>query len=149
MTLPTNPLHDDYLFLAPLIRERVAAQVPGLPVEGVAELAQIVDSQDQRPQVAFVLWSGDRFPDTAMGGEATVLFQQWDVWLRVRNASPTNLDAHQETAGPLLSRVHKALAGWKPPGTWRAGMRRTVGPRPNYQRVSGLFPLTFEIPLNL
>lgn len=147
-TLPANPLHADYLFLGPLIRQRIAAQIAGLPVEGVAELQQIVDSQDQRHQVAFVLWSGDRFPDTAMGGEASVVFQQWDVWLRVFNASPLNLDGRNDAAGPVLSTLHKALAGWKPEGLFRS-FRRMAGPRPNYQRVSGMYPLSFEITLNL
>ena len=142
-----NPLHQDYLFMGALIARQLTEQLPDMPVEGVAELAQIVDSQDQRTHCAFVLWAGDRFVDTALGGAANVVNQQWDVWLRLRNDARFQQSPADE-AGPYLSKLHRALAGWRPEGLHRP-MRRTSGPRPNYTKLSGMYPLTFEITLNL
>jgi hypothetical protein len=142
------PLASDYLFLQPLIEQRLRDQIAGLPVEGIEQLAQAVDSQDQRPRVCYVLWSGDRFPEAAPRGSASVVVQQWTAWLRVRNASAADKDARNEAAGAVLSALHKALSGWAPPDQQRA-FRRASGARPNYQATSGLYPLTFEIELYL
>ena len=138
----------NYLFTGTLLEERLRDQVPGLPVEGIEQMAQAVDAQDKRRAVAYVMWGGDRFPDNAGGGEATVVYQQWLVWLRVVNASAADKDARSGAAGPALSALHKALAGWKPEGCLR-GLKRVAGPRPNYQPASALYPLAFEIQLHL
>jgi hypothetical protein len=141
-------LEANYLFVGPLIEQRLRTLVADLPVEGIEDMAQAVDAQDRRKCVAYVMWGGDRFPESAAGGEAAALYQQWVVWLRVLNASSTDKDARSTAAGGLLSGLHKALAGWKPEGCFR-GLKRTGGPRPNYQTTSGLYPLAFEIQLHL
>lgn len=138
----------DYLFAGPLIQERLLAQVGALPVEGIEQMAQAVDAQDLRAAVAYVMWGGDRFPDTAAGGEASIVYQQWWVWLRVVNASAADRAARDAAAGPLLAALHQALAGFKPAGCLR-GFKRVAGPRPNYQPASALYPLAFEIQLHL
>lgn len=145
----SNPLLDaNYLFVGPLIEARLRDQLGALPVEGIEQLSQAIDAQDLRPAVAYVMWGGDRFTDTAANGDATTMYQQWVVWLRIRNASAADKDARNKTAGVQLSGLHKALAGFKPDGQHRP-LKRTGGPRPNYQTTSGLYPLAFEIQLHL
>lgn len=142
----------DYLFLGPLIEEQLAAQVANVPVEGIETMSQARDDQDLRARVLYVMWGGDRFDTsstgTASNGSSQKLMQRWIVWLKVRNTSVANKDARNAGAGPLLSAVHKALAGWRPEGSQRA-LLRTQGPAPDYQAASGLYPLSFEINLVL
>ncbi|MCW5657447.1 MAG: hypothetical protein KIT60_07070 [Burkholderiaceae bacterium] len=143
----------DYLFIGPLIEQRLRAQIgENVPVEGVEHMAQARDAQDLRELVLYVMWGGDSFAggeaSRARGGESQRVFQRWIVWLRVRNASVANKAARSTRAGPLLSAVHKALAGWTPEGAFRP-LLRTQGPAPDYQAASGLYPLAFEINLSL
>ncbi|MFN0185122.1 MAG: hypothetical protein ACKVQR_15015 [Aquabacterium sp.] len=144
----SSPLADNYLFLQPLVEARIRDRVAGLPVEGVEQMAQIVEAQDRRAEVCFVMWGGDRFADTANAGDATQVVQEWVLWLRVINASAADKDARSSAAGARLAQLHAAMAGFKPAGCAR-GFRRTNGPRPNYQPASGLYPLSFGISLHL
>lgn len=150
----SNPsLVADYLFIGPLIERRLQEELdPGTPVEGIERLSQARDAQDLRALVVYVMWGGDRFDGgdagRAGGGTSQRLFQRWIVWVRVRNASQAAKDARNAGAGPLLSVVHKALAGWEPEGALRK-LVRTQGPAPDYQAASGLYPLAFEINLAL
>lgn len=139
----------DYLYIGPLIEERLLAMLDaGVPVEGIEQLSQARDAQDLRAQVLYVMWGGDRFVSAANGGLSQMFYQRWLVWVRVRNASLAAKDARNTAAGALLSAVHKALAGWKPGSEVRA-LLRTQGPAPDYQSTSGLYPLAFEINLIL
>ena len=142
----------DYLFLGPMIEAQLLAAVPNVPVEGIETMSQARDDQDLRAQVLYVMWGGDRFDTSASGvssnGLSQKIAQRWIVWLKVRNTSAANKDARNAGAGPLLSAVHKALAGWKPEGVFRT-LIRTQGPAPDYQAASGLYPLSFEINLVL
>ncbi|MBE7419831.1 MAG: hypothetical protein HS128_19165 [Ideonella sp.] len=146
-------LAQDYLFIGPLIEARLAAEIAGnVPVERVEQMAQARDAQDLRETVLYVMWGGDRFDGGEAGragaGAAQRVWQQWLVWLRVRNAGVADKAARNTVAGPLLSAVHRALAGWMPEGALRT-LQRTQGPAPNYQPASGLYPLAFEINLSL
>ncbi|MEQ1685456.1 MAG: hypothetical protein ABL916_17570 [Burkholderiaceae bacterium] len=145
----------DYLFAGELIRTRLREQVPGLAapdsVQGIETLAQAVEKNITAPTV-FVLWEGDLIntgeQGTAAGGRSQLMRQQWTVLLAVRNATQGDRGARNEAAGPYLSAIHKALAGWAPEGTVRP-MLRAQGRKATYTANVGLYPLTFDLPLNL
>lgn len=153
--MSTAALLLDYLFAGELIKARLASQVSELAsadaVDGVEQLAQAVARNINAPR-AFVMYEGDVFNTSdagrAGGGASQIVQQQWSVILAVRNAAQHEGDARNASAGPLLSRVHKALAGWAPPGAVRPFVR-VQGRRPNYSANVGLYPLTFGLSLNL
>lgn len=145
----------DYLFAGAQIRARLHAQVPGLAaedsVQGIETLAQAVEKNIQAPTV-FVLWEGDSIDATDAGrsgrGANQIIHQQWTLLLAVRNATQNDPDARNEAAGPYLSAMHKALAGWAPDGSVRP-FTRTQGRKASYTANVGLYPLTFELTLHL
>lgn len=144
----TNPaLSLDYLFLQTAIEDRLRQVLPDVDVRGVEEIAQIADAT-VRVDTVFVLWDGERFPDDAEAGKAVLVRQRWIVFYARPNASQHDGAARNRSAGPLLSLLHKSLAGWTPEGAHRP-FRRTNGPRPNYRVGVGLYPLTFDIAMNL
>lgn len=139
----------DYLFLGPLIEERLRDQLPfAAPVESIEAMSQAIDAAEMRELVVYVMWGGDRFNTTergrAGGGASQQLFQRWITWIRVANESQADRAARNRAAGPVLSAVHKALAGWTPSGALSQFVR-TQGPAPDYRPASGLYPLAFEI----
>jgi hypothetical protein len=152
--MATPALQADYLFVGPLIVDRLRATVPQIAptdVMRIEELAQAGTGQAARGPLAYVLWDGEQFPQAqgqAMQGAAQQAVQLWTVVVQVRNASQVQDDARNTSAGPLLSAVHLALAGWKPEGAVHA-LHRVPGHKPNYQPNSGLYPLTFGIALHL
>lgn len=145
----------DYLFAGALIRARLRDQVAGLAaedsVQGIETFAQAAEKNIQAP-TAFVLWEGDTIDASeagrAAGGRSQLLTQQWTVLLAVRNAVQHDLDARNNSAGPLLSAIHKALAGWAPDGSLRP-LTRAPGRKANYTANVGLYPLSFALPLHL
>lgn len=145
----------DYLFAGALIRARLRDQVAGLAaqdsVRGIETLAQAVEKSISAP-TAFVLWEGDNVDASeagrAGGGRSQVLRQQWTVLLAVRNATQNDPDARNESAGPYLGAIHKALAGWAPEGSPRPFVR-AAGRKANYTANVGLYPLSFELQLHL
>lgn len=143
-----NPLLADYLYLQPLIIERLISQMPEgqvLPVEGAERMAQVFET-DLRPMVVWVVWGGDRFAASSPAGAASAR-QGWLVLLAMRSVAP-NPDARNAAAGPWLARLHKALDGWNPSGgPGAAKFARVQGPKPDYKAVSALYPLMFEIPI--
>ncbi len=149
MGLPA--LADDYLFLAPLISARLEDQVGGFPVD-VCETTDQVLKADKRARVLMVMWAGDRIDTTdagsARGGASQLLHQRWLVVLGLSNAGKVP-DARNLAAGPVLSKVHKALAGWTPAGAARP-MRRASAPlQPTFVGAKAVYPLGFEITLTL
>lgn len=145
----------DYLFVGALLQARLREQVPALSalgaVEGIESLAQASEKNITAPKV-FLLWEGERFDTgpqgSALGGATQIVGQQWSALLAVRNAAQNTPDARNSAAGPLMSAIHKAIAGWTPPGGFRP-FRRTQGRKPNYTANVGLYPLTFELSLHL
>ncbi|MBX3589082.1 MAG: hypothetical protein KF796_20825 [Ramlibacter sp.] len=137
----------DYLFLQELIEARVRGQLgQDVPVMPVDEMAQVTEANLSRDTV-FVLWDGERFPDDAGGGSSTMVTQRYTLLLAKKNARQAK-GARNESAGPLLARLHKALAGWTPEGAMRP-FRRANGRQPNYRASVALYPLTFSINLTL
>lgn len=143
-----SPLLEDYLFLVPLIVERVKVQLLELDVLPIEAMAQ-AQERSVRTSTGFVLWEGDRFAEQAGDGRSQTVVQSFSVILAVRNADQVDRAARNLQAGPLLGRIHKALAGWTPEGAFRSFRRANSTRRPNYGPNVGLFPLTFEIGLNL
>ena len=143
---------ENYLELEPLIVARVASEVPGLrKVFGMAELASIREKAAQFAPCACVVYDGDTVPsgDGARGGQgqAQLVLQRWVVWLIVRNVRDGNAGAAARTdAGPLLSLLITALAGWSPTPT-RRPLRRANAPRPLFEDGVIHFPVLFEAPL--
>lgn len=145
MALPA--MLDDYLFLGAVLQERIRAQLgEDLVVGSADELAQALGGNLART-TAFVVWNGERVSDDARGGASAMLQQRWLVLLGVKNASQQP-GARNKNAGPLLARLHKAIAGWTPDGVGRP-FKRATGNAPSYTPGAGWFPLTFSISLSL
>lgn len=149
MGLPA--LAADYLFLAPLIAQRLVDQVPDIPVD-VCETTKQVLEADRRQRVLMVLWAGDRVAEGESGragaGTSQLLHQRWLVVLGLNNVAKTG-DARNVAAGPVLSRVHKALAGWTPEGSPRPLRRASAPLQPTFTESKAVYPLGFEITLTL
>lgn len=144
-------LLDDYLFLAPLVQARLADQVGDLPVDVVETVPQVL-AADRRERVLMVMYAGDAFdPNEAAragGGTSQMLRQRWLVLLALNNVA-AKADARQSRAGPTLSQVHRALAGWTPPGVPRPFRRANAPLRPDINERKAIYPMGFEIQLNL
>jgi len=150
--MSSTALLANYLFLQPLIEQRLQAELGGeLPVAGIESLTQAGDA-DQRQKVIYVMWAGDAFDESDAGraqrGASQMVRQRWMVALRISNVGQTDMAARNKEAGPLLSRIHSALAGWTPEGAGRPFVRAGAL-APNYTKASGLFPLGFAIQLTL
>lgn len=140
---------ENYLEIEPALIARVAAAVPGLrKVFGMAELATIRERAAQFAPCACVVYDGDTVPGgdgaRAGNGAAQVVLQRWVVWLIVRNVRDANDGAAARSdAGPLLSLLIQALAGWQPTPAFRP-LRRNSAPRPLFEDGVIHFPLLFE-----
>lgn len=144
----------DYLFAGALVQERLRATVgelAGDATRGVEDLAAALERSITAP-TAFVLWEGDQFDTSESGsaasGKSQLVRQQWTVLLAVRNADQVDMAARNASCGQLLSSIHKALAGWVPEGGYRP-FKRVQGRRAAYTANVALYPLTFEISVNL
>lgn len=146
-----SALAADYLFIGPLIEQRLRAQLPDIPVD-LCETVEQVLAADKRQRVLMVLWASDRVdsnPDgQARAGASQMLHQRWLVMLGLANAGRT-ADARNLAAGPVLSQVHKALAGWTPEGAGRALRRANAPLQPTFTSTKAVYPLGFEVTLTL
>lgn len=142
---------EDYLFLGPLIVERLKDQVPDMPI-GLVERAEQVLEADRRAYVLMVLWAGDRVAEgaggRAGGGTNQQIVQRWLVSYAVNNVARA-ADSRLQGAGVVLSRVHKALAGWTPSMAGRPLVRANAPLQPVFTESKAVYPLGFEITLNL
>ncbi|MGI0446383.1 phage tail terminator protein [Pseudomonas aeruginosa] len=113
----------DYLFLEPLLIERIRSEVPGLAiVSGVSDLAALSE-QDQPAPSVYVVYLGDEIGTGAdhQGGRRAIqaIGQQWAVVLVVHYADSSNSGEGARRGGQDLGRLVKALTGWAPPSMWR------------------------------
>lgn len=145
MALPA--LLADYLFIGPLVVDRLADQVPDIPVE-LCETSDDVLKADTRKRVLKVLWGGDLLGADAAGGSAQALRQAWLVMVAL-GVVPKVTNVRATAAGPVMSQVHKALAGWTPAGAQRPFKRAQARVAPRFTEKSAVYPLAFEIQLNL
>jgi hypothetical protein len=149
MGLPA--LVDDYLFIGPLIVARLAAEVADIPVDLVERPEQVLEA-DKRQRVIMVMWAGDRFVEgesgRAAGGASQALRQRWLVIFATNNVGKAAA-ARTQGAGPVLSSVHRALAGWTPEGAARPMQRANAPLQPTFTQAKAVYPLGFEIALTL
>lgn len=144
----------DYLSAEPAIVERLKDQVPELrKVEGATELAAITerDFPNLQTPAAYVVYAGDRVgggtSDSARQGRDQVVQQVWAVVLAVRNVREVTTGAAiRAQAGPLITAVLSALAGWEPIPELRA-LRRIQGAGPVWGKGVAFFELRFEAQL--
>lgn len=143
---------EHYLAAEQLIVERIRAQMPDLKnVFGMADLASIQDNASQFAPCVCVVYDGDEVPQgdsaRAGAGAAQVVQQRWVAWLIVRNVrSAARGEAARSEAGPMLSALLSALAGWSPGPDYRP-LRRGSSPRPLYLTGTLHFPVLMLAPL--
>lgn len=145
MGLPA--LAADYLFIGPLMVARLQDQVVDIAVEMVERPEQVLEA-DKRARVLMVMWGGDRFGDEARAGASQVLVQRWMVLLGLNSVAPAAA-ARNLAVGPMLSQVHRALAGWAPEGSPRALRRANAALQPLFTQSKAVYPLGFEVQLSL
>lgn len=136
----------NYLFVGP---ELVTKLEPlGLPVDLIETADQLME-RDQRATVLGVMWAGDQVGDDGRGGASQLINQRWLVLLMLNNAGAAPA-ARSGKAGPLLSQVHQALAGYAVPGAGNRKLARaTASLTPQLTATRALFPLGFQITLAL
>jgi len=107
----------DYLFLEPLLIERVRAEVAGLAlVGGVPDLASVAERQQLSPAV-YLIYLGDELgtgPKAQGGlGQVQTVSQLWAAVLALYCADPNGEGSGaRREAGPLLGQLLNALTGW-------------------------------------
>lgn len=140
--------HDDYLAAEGRIRDHLEtelADLAGLKVLSAADLAGVTEGAQHTPAL-HVIYMGDAVPQAdAVDQPYQVLRQRWMVVVAVRNArTQRSGQAVREDAGPILSRVIRALSGWRP-GQGLGALARTTAPAPAFTPGGfGYFPLQFE-----
>lgn len=138
------PLPADYLVAGPLIMERLRNQITELrSVLPLAEVARLNANAIAGP-LAYVMYDGDDVVEgegRARQGASQLVRQRWMVVLGIRSAAQREAASH-EAAGPLISRVIAALAGWtcEP---FRSPLYRVAAPRVDYGANFALYPLMF------
>lgn len=139
----------DYLFLEPLLVERVRAEVPGLArVGGVPDLAAVADRQQASPAV-YLIYLGDELAagPQAQGGQGRVqtVKQLWAAVLALycADASGEGEGARRE-AGPLLGQLLQALTGWTPRADVTPLTRRQGPAEMAYADGYFYYPLVFQ-----
>lgn len=108
---------DNYLAVEPLIIARLQSELAGMveAVGGIVEYEQaLADPESPRP-AAYVLYAGDAAVENVAGqGRASRPVQHWQVGLLLRPAIDDQSGrASMAGAGRLITRVLKALAGWR------------------------------------
>jgi len=121
---------DDYLFLQPLLIERVKACVPGLAHIGSASsLSEAQDNTAASP-TCWIIYLGEDITDGARAKHPVK--QHWAAVLTL--AYPK-----QGEAGPLLGKLINALTGWIPEN---AGQKEPACSP--LERTSTRLPVVFE-----
>jgi len=139
----------DYLFLEPLLVERIQDQVQGLRLVGTAPDLEAVDELQQEAPAAYVIYLGDSTPGGAehQGGSRRVqaLTQYWAAVLTIHygDAQGTGEGARRE-AGPLLGAMITALSGWTPKDCIRPLARAAQNVPTAYSNGFYYYPLVFE-----
>lgn len=142
----------DYLMAEQAIIERLQAQLTELrAVYAVADTATLTEAQQQTPN-AQVFYHRDVVDSTPGGqrgqGRAQLVHQIFCVVLAVRNVRDVRggTGARNE-AGPILTRIIQALAGWKPSEHHDALRRVTPPIAVAYETGFRYYPLAFDATL--
>ena len=137
---------DDWLAAEPLIKARLADQVPDVAVLSVADLAGVVERGQVTPAI-HVLYAGDvplkEAPGTADRSAGQITDQRWVVVIATRSAKDmVGGSGARELAGPIIARALAALRGWTPAGFTRP-LRRGAGMPTKYSAGYAYFPFQF------
>ena len=127
---------ENYLAAEPLIVARLQEQVTGATVSSSWGMPAIRESHDLPPSV-IVFLEDDAPGAVADSGAAQKVEQTWLCLVVVRDA--------EADAGSLISKVIRAMAGWKPAGSGFSVFKRVKsGYSPDYS-PNGIFyfPLAF------
>ena len=133
---------DDYLFIEPLLVERINAEVPGLKaVLTATEMAEILETRQITPAV-HVVYLGDGKP--AGPAKATRVTQMWAAVVAVHHADPKGDGAGaRRIAGPLIAKLLRALSGWVPHPIVTPLERSTPIPS-RFSNGYGYYPFVFR-----
>ncbi|RUI34546.1 hypothetical protein [Pseudomonas aeruginosa] len=138
----------DYLFLEPLLVERIQAEVPGLAnVSGLPDLATLEELSQVSPCV-YVIYLGDEIGAGAdhQGGSRAIqtVTQHWAAVLTVYYADAQgDGEGARREAGPLLGQLIKALTGWVPEQGVGPLARSPQASPVSYSNGYFYFPLVF------
>lgn len=139
----------DHLAVEGLLIARIGAQVQGLrAVLSAADLAGVSQTQQVTPAV-HVLYAGDQVPtgEGARGwtGTPQKINQHWMAVVAVRNArTQRSGEAARSDAGPLLSQLIAALAGYTL-GPDFGPLMRVPAPQPAYDASWAYFPTQWTV----
>ena len=134
----------DHLMAEPLLIARIEDQVPDLrAVLSAADLAGVKAASQVTPAV-HVLYGGDDVPtregDRGWTGKPQKILQRWMAVVAVRNARTQRTGAAaREDAGPLLSQLIGALAGFQLDPAL-GPLKRIPAPQPAYDAGFAYFP---------
>ena len=138
----------DYLFLEPLLVERIQASVAGLKAVFTASDLAAMEEQAQIAPAAHVIYLGD---ETGSGpgqqgtmGKTQIVTQQWAVVIAVYYADPADTGyGNRRLAGPLIAALLRGLSGWTPQDTVKA-LTRGQPVRAHYANGYGYYPFVFR-----
>lgn len=139
----------DFLATEAAIVARLQAAVPALRHVEAKVDTESAAGQDSQSPAAFVEYIGSRLPqnDAAQAGDGALQEIQlgFMVTLAVRRAGSDGARLRKE-AGPLISAIFAALAGWLPDDDGRP-LACVAIERPAYKPNYAYFPLVFQRPL--
>lgn len=145
-------IETDNYFLQPLLMARIASEM-GTDIRGVLtgyDLAALLNGDP--PAVipcVYVVYVTDDIIEKSGDGEGEIIGQQWQTILAVQNVIGTNYPkAVHEEAGPLITKLRQSLAGWSPTDDYHP-FRRITAPQASYLPELGLFPLAWQINLEV
>ena len=129
---------DDYLEAGGLIIARLRQQLPDVRVAPTWSFTEIKETPDLAPSL-LVLLEGDTPGSSIANGKDHKVEQRWTVVVIVRDA--------ESEAGPMISRVISALAGWKPPNGRFTTLQRVPSSHTPDWTPAGVFyfPVAFAV----
>jgi hypothetical protein len=138
----------DYLFLEPVLVERIKANVQGLKAVLTASDLAAMEEQAQIAPAAHVIYLGD---ETGIGpgqqgtmGKTQIVTQLWAVVIAVYHADPADTSyGNRRLAGPLIASLLRGLSGWTPQDTVKA-LTRGQPVRTHYANGYGYYPFVFR-----
>jgi hypothetical protein len=128
---------EDYLEVEPLIKTRLKEKIPNAQILSSWGQPVIKESHDLPPSV-MVFLENDRPQDSVATGRNQKIEQTWLALVVVKDA--------ENEAGPLISKVIRALSGWLPQDSRFSPFKRTKSSYvPDYS-PNGIFyfPLSFS-----
>lgn len=138
----------DYLFMEPLLVERVKASVAGLRGVFTAPDLAAMAEQAQITPAAHVIYVGDETGtgagDQGTMGKVQLVTQLWAVVIAVyyADAVDTGFGA-RHLAGPLIADLMRGLSGWTPEHNVKA-LTRGHPVQAHYANGFGYYPFVFR-----